>query len=49
MNNSRYLSNEKRDKAAALAALDELRSAGARDKDALERKASDVILFVLSI
>jgi hypothetical protein len=36
----RYLANEKRDKAAAVASLDELKASAARDKEALERKAS---------
>jgi hypothetical protein len=36
----RYLANEKRDKAAAVASLDELKASATRDKEALERKAS---------
>ena len=39
---TRYLANEKRDKAAAVAALDELKAASSRQKEALESRIAKV-------
>ncbi len=39
---TRYLANEKRDKAAAVAALDELKAASLRQKEALESRIAKV-------
>ena len=39
---TRYLANEKRDKAAAVAALEELKAASSRQKEALETRIAKV-------